>query len=233
MKYIIRGDNDCPVIEITLNNQEVVKIERGSMAYMANVQIEGKLNSSKKGLSGMLGAIGRSLTSGESMFITHATGLSNNATLGVAPAIPGKVKCLSLDPSHQYYLNTGAFVACDNSVDYQMISQKASKAFFGGTGGFFIMQTTGYGDMIINGFGDIIEMEVTPNNPLTIDNDHVLAWETSLDYSIKVASGTFGFTSGEGLVDEFYGSGKVYIQTRNIQNLAQVLIPYLPTSNNS
>ena len=95
------------------------------------------------------------------------------------------------------------------------------------------MQTTGYGDMIISGFGDIIEMDVTPNQPLTVDNDHVLAWETSLDYSIKVASGTFGFTSGEGLVDEFYGSGKVYIQTRNIQNLAQVLIPYLPTSNNS
>ena len=69
MDYKIKGDSDCPIVEINLQNNETIKIERGSMAYMSNVTIEGKMNSNKKGLGGVLGAIGRSLTSGESMFI--------------------------------------------------------------------------------------------------------------------------------------------------------------------
>ena len=40
----------------------------------------------------------------------------------------------------------------------------------------------------------------------------------------------FGFTTGEGLVNTFSGYGRVYIQTRNLQNLAQAMHPYLPTT---
>ena len=50
MDYIIKGDSDCPIAEIHLQTHETVKIERGSMAYMSNVSIEGKMNSNKKGL---------------------------------------------------------------------------------------------------------------------------------------------------------------------------------------
>ena len=45
MDYKIKGDSDCPIVEINLQNNETVKIERGSMAYMSNVVIEGKMNS--------------------------------------------------------------------------------------------------------------------------------------------------------------------------------------------
>ena len=48
MDYIIKGDSDCPIAEIHLQTHETVKIERGSMAYMSNVSIEGKMNSNKK-----------------------------------------------------------------------------------------------------------------------------------------------------------------------------------------
>lgn len=63
MDYKIKGDSDCPIVEINLQNNETVKIERGSMAYMSNVVIEGKMNSNKKGIGGVLGALGRSITS--------------------------------------------------------------------------------------------------------------------------------------------------------------------------
>ena len=51
MDYKIKGDSDCPIVEINPQNNETVKIERGSMAYMSNVVIEGKMNSNKKGSS--------------------------------------------------------------------------------------------------------------------------------------------------------------------------------------
>lgn len=79
MKYKILGDSDCPLVHIELINGETVKIENGAMAYLSNVELEGKMNSGKKGLGGVLGAIGRSVTSGESIFITHAQGLSDDA----------------------------------------------------------------------------------------------------------------------------------------------------------
>lgn len=233
MQYKILGDSDCPLVQVNLQNNETVKIERGSMVYVRDVELEGKMNSSKKGFGGVLSAIGRSLTSGESMFITHAIGTSNDAILGIAPPIPGKISCLRVGGSEQYRLNTGAFLACDESVDYVMKSQDLGKAFFGGTGGLFVMETQGQGDVLISAFGDLLEIEVTNANPMIIDNEHVVAWDASLDYEIRVASGTFGFTTGEGLVNEFRGNGKVWIQTRNIHNLADTLRPFLPTSSSN
>ena len=96
MKYQMLGDSDCPLLHVELQNNESIKIERGAMVYVSNVEIEGKMNCSKKGLGGVLGAIGRSMTSGESVFITHATGKSSDAYIGIAPSIPGKIKCLQV-----------------------------------------------------------------------------------------------------------------------------------------
>lgn len=232
MNYIIKGDSDCPIAEIQLQTNETIKIARSAMAYMSNVFIEGKMNSNTKGLGGVLGAIGRSLTSGESMFITEAKGVAKDAFLGVAPSIPGKIACLQVQPNQHYYLNNGAFLACDDSVSYEMKPQSVGKALFGGSGGLFVMHTFGQGDIMVSAFGDIIEINVDANHPITIDNEHVVAWSDSLNYEIKIASGTFGFTTGEGLVNVFHGNGKVYIQTRNIPNLANALIPFMPTNNN-
>ncbi len=232
MKFKINGDSDCPLAHISLDMGETIKIEHSSMSYMSNVKIVGKMNTKKKGLGGMINAIGRSITSGESMLITQAQGISDGGYIGVAPAIPGSIIKLEVGEK-QYRLNTGAFLASDDSVSYAMKSQELSKAFFGGTGGLFVMETEGTGDILINAFGALVELEVTPDSPpLSIDNDHVIAWDADLDYDIEVASGIIGFTTGEGLVDTFYGEGKVLVQTRNLHSLANALKPYLPNKSN-
>ena len=183
------------------------------MVYISNVELEGKMNSDKKGFSGVLGAIGRSMTSGESMFITMATGTADDGFIGIAPPIPGKIHCLHVEGTKQYRLNTGVFLACDQSVEYLMKKQDLGKAVFAGTGGLFVMETQGQGD-----------------HPITIDNEHVVAWDANLEYDIHVASGTFGFKTGEGLVNEFHGNGTVLIQTGNLHNFADSIRPFLPSS---
>ncbi|KSU30243.1 hypothetical protein N42_0035 [Lactococcus lactis subsp. lactis] len=50
-----------------------------------------------------------------------------------------------------------------------------------------------------------------------------------MSYSIEVASGTFGFKTGEGLVNKFRGKGKILIQSRNVEALAQSIIPFIPS----
>lgn len=230
MRFVLTGDSDCPIARLALSRGESVKIENGSMVYSRGVEISGGLNSKKKGLGGVLGAIGRSLTSGESMFITTATGTVDDGEIAIAPPIPGKIISLQVGGQQQYRLNTGAFLACDATLDYTMVNQGLSKAVFGGTGGLFVMETNGTGTILVSAFGDILSLDVTPESPLVVDNEHVVAWDASLNYNIQVASGMFGFTTGEGVVNSFNGYGRVYIQTRNLQNLAQAMHPYLPTT---
>ncbi len=230
MKLTLIGDTDNPLAEVELRRGETIKIERGSMVYMQDVEIEGKTNSGSKGLGGFLKAAAKSVVSGESMFITYVHGTGDHGRIGIAPSVTGVIRKLEVG-TRQYRLNTGAFLACDDTVTYNMVSQSAGKALFGGTGGFFIMETAGTGDLVVNAFADMIELQVTEDKPLVIDNSHVVAWDASLDYNIRVASGIFGFTSGEGLVNEFHGYGKVLIQTRNASSFAGVLAPYLPSSN--
>ncbi|MDO4664088.1 MAG: TIGR00266 family protein [Erysipelotrichaceae bacterium] len=230
MNYKILGDSDCPMLHIFLQRQESIKIERGCMAYLSNVAMEGKMNSNKSGIGGLLGALGRSMTSGESIFITHAYGLSDDSFIGIAPSTPGKIQCLKVGPGRQYRINTGAFLACDQSVDYVMKSQGLDRALFGGTGGLFVMETQGSGDIFVSAFGDLLSINVTPERPITVDNEHVVAWDASLSYDIRIASGEFGFKTGEGLVNEFHGNGTVLIQTRNIHSLADAVRPFLPSN---
>ncbi|MCR4610460.1 MAG: TIGR00266 family protein [Lachnospiraceae bacterium] len=229
MRYEIIGDSDNPIAEVQLSQGEMIRMDRGCMVYMQDVTIEGKMNAKQKGLGGVLGSIGRSLTSGESMFITEATGGTNNARIAVSPSIPGKIVRLSVGDT-QYRLNNGVFLACDSSVFYTMKKQDLGKAIFAKTGGLFVMETEGQGDLLATAFGDLIELEVTPDRELTIDNDHVVAWESTVQYHMAIASGTFGFTTGEGIVNKFTGSGKVLIQTRNLRSFAEAMSSFISTS---
>jgi uncharacterized protein (AIM24 family) len=95
------------------------------------------------------------------------------------------------------------------------------------------METQGAGTFLVSGYADIIEVNLD-NNEYVVDNSNVVAWSQSLNYNIEVASGTFGFKTGEGLVNHFQGTGKILVQTRSIEGLANLLMPYLPdnSSNN-
>lgn len=231
MKYTITANNTFPVVDIAMEQDETIQIESGSMIYHNGlVELSGHMNSNgKKGLGGLMSAIGRSVTSGESFFITTATGTAPNAELAIAPGNPGVIKELTLDDGHQYRLNTGAFLAMDSSTSYHMASQKVGGALFGGTGGFFIMETAGTGTILVSAYGDIIPIQLDGSHEYVVDNSHVVAWDSQLDYNIQPASGVIGFTTGEGLVNRFTGTGTVYIQTRNIQALANLIKPFIPT----
>ncbi|WP_179394302.1 TIGR00266 family protein [Lacticaseibacillus absianus] len=231
MNYELKGESPFPMAVLHLDRGASVQIESGAMIYHnGRVALEGKMNSNgKRGLGGLMSAIGRSMTSGESFFITTATGTADAGEIAIAPGNPGPISALPVDAGHQWRLNTGAFLAADSTASYKMISQSVSRALFGGTGGFFIMETQGEGTMLVSAYGDMLALDLSDADDYVIDNSHVVAWTTTLDYNIEAASGTFGFTTGEGLVNHFSGTGRVYIQTRNVEALAGMIQPFIPT----
>lgn len=229
MNYSITKSTAFPLVEVNLAQGEEIQIERGAMVYHnGDVSLEGKMNSGSSGLGGIVKALGRSMVSGESFFITRARGNRPGAVIALAPGFPGAIRELQVG-AQQWRIIDQAFLACDSGVTYDMKRQSFGKALFGGTGGFFVMESRGTGSMLVASYGDIVEIKLEGGSPFVVDNTHVVAWSTSLDYEIRVASGTFGFKTGEGLVNEFHGSGSILIQTRNISSLASMLQPFMPS----
>lgn len=227
MKFSMDSQMQFPLVELSLNQGETVFIQRGSMVYHTpNVSLNTQLNASGSGLGHFVKAVGRSMVSGESTFITQAVAESDNGNLALAPDTPGQVIALELGEK-QYRLNDGAFLALDGTAFYTMERQSIGKALFGGQGGLFVMTTQGQGTLLANAFGSIKKIELQ-NQEITIDNAHVVAWSQSLDYDIHLENGFWqSIGTGEGVVNTFRGTGEVYVQSLNLQSFAGSLNKYI------
>ncbi len=226
MNYTQTDSTTATLVEVNLTTGNSIRLEPGAMVYKdTNIELKGKMN------GGLFGAIGKSVLGGESFFTTeaHANG---DGRIAIAPRGFGNIKKLSTI-NNQWFLRDGAFLACVVTFNYKSTRQGGiGRALMGGTGGFFILHTEGTGDILVNGFGDLIEIDLDGSKPFQIDNGHVVAWEDTLNYKLEVASGTFGFKTGEGFVNTFNGAGKVIIQTRQIEAFAEMLIPFMPRQTN-
>ncbi len=165
---------------------------------------------------------------GESFFIGEATSSEAGQTVALAPSGIGKLIILDLT-GETIFLADGAYLASETTVNVDVVRQKnIGAAMLGGTGGFFHLKANGNGKMVVESFGDIKEVELN-NEELIIDNSHVLAWTEGVSYKVEASGGLINsFKSGEGFVNRFSGSGKVYIQTRQLSGLAYAIARFIP-----
>ncbi|MDR2381865.1 MAG: TIGR00266 family protein [Bifidobacteriaceae bacterium] len=230
MRFHIESQLQFPLARALMSQGETVRVQRGAMIYRsAGVELSAHLNASGTGLGKFVKAVGRSMASGESAFITQATCQAASGEIAIAPTYPGTIAQLDVG-ADQYRLNDSAFLAMESSVDYTLERQSAGKALLGGQGGFFVMTTSGQGAMLVNAFGSISEIPLDNADGFVIDNRHVVAWDRNLDYKIQLESGFFGsIGTGEGVVNVFRGSGRVLVQSLNLESFAASLIPFIPT----
>lgn len=222
MKYEIGFQGAFPLIRVALNTGESAKFEQGAMVYNnGKVEVKAKTN------GGILKGITKSMFANEDMFIGNAKATADDAILSLAPKGMGDVYPIEVG-SKQWYLSDGSFLASDATVDFHVTVQKnLGGIFFGKTGGLLIIKTSGTGTMLLNALGAIEEIELN-NEEFNIDNGHVLGWEESLQYSIKMSGGLGGsLLSGEGLVMNFRGTGKILVQTRKAEGLASLVVPFM------
>ena len=228
MNYSIDKQMQFPLVDIELEPGEKVFIQRGSMVYHStSIKLNTKVNGTGSGIGKLIRAVGRSITSGESFWITEAQASRTTGKLAIAPALPGEVLPLKLG-KEQYRINDGKFLAMDGSASYSMKKQSVGRAIFSGTGGFFVMTTSGEGTVLCNAYGSIKKITLN-NDEITIDNNHVVAWSTGLDYDIHFDNGFIqSIGNGEGIVNTFKGSGEVYIQSLNLETFAGILDELIP-----
>jgi uncharacterized protein (TIGR00266 family) len=223
--FTITGDVD-PFLHVSLRKGETIFCESDAMVMMEDAL---DLSSSVQG--GLLQAAMRRLANGESFFQQRIEAVRGDGDCLLSPTMPGAVQILDVGKT-QYYLSDGAYVAATASVQVTARMQSLGTALFGGTGGFFIGQTSGSGQIAVSGFGSLFMIDVQQGKEIVVDNGHVVAWDSTLNYEIAASTsrnkGLIGnlvnsVTSGEGIVLRFRGNGKVLLSSRNWDNFASKL----------
>lgn len=208
-----------PFLHCNLKKGDSIYCEANAMVMLeSNLELKGKLQ------GGLVQSLMRRFANDESLFQQQIEAVNGEGDCLLAPTLDGDMQIIDVG-TRQYTLSDGAFVAAQTGVDIKAsIQRNLGGAVFGDTGGFMVMQTQGNGQVVVSGFGSLFEIEVTPGKDVIIDNGHVVCWDSRLEYNLSVAtSKKKGFmgniinsvTSGEGMVLNFSGTGKVIICSRN------------------
>lgn len=225
--FATTGDVD-PFLHVSLEKGEKIYCESDAMVMMeATLDLKGRMT------GGLGSAIMRRLANGESFFQQHIEAMRGPGDCLLSPTLPGAMEVVEIG-ARQYMLNDGAFVAADASVEMKVRMQSLGNALFAQSGGFFVMETSGHGKLVVSGYGSMFKLDVVPGKDVIIDNSHVVCWDNALHYEISVTTGqqTGGLggmlgnmvnsvTSGEGIVLRFSGSGTVFICSRNRDNFVE------------
>jgi len=214
----------------TLAPGEKIKVEPGAMvAQSEGLEMKTGMGSGG-GLGGFMKSMMKSAFGGESFFVNTYTAGPSGGWISMAPSSPGDIETFDLDPGQGFYMQGGAFMASTINVDTSTKFQGA-KSLFSREGAFFLRAEAADvpGRVFFTSYGAMKEIEVTPDKPIKIDNGHVVAFSEGLNYQISKVKGLGSFFfGGEGFTLDFHGSGSVWIQTRNIESLANQLIPFMP-----
>jgi uncharacterized protein (TIGR00266 family) len=206
--------------EVTLPAGGAVRVEAGAMAMTrGDVQIA----TSTQG--GFMKGLKRSL-GGESFFVNDFSS-GSGGVVGVAAALPGDMSMISLNGSGALMVQSGSWIASDPSIDVDS-KWGGGKTFFSGEG-LILLRCTGQGDLLISAYGAIRSHELVAGEVITLDTGHVVAFDDTVQYSVrKAGSWKSTLLGGEGLVTDFTGPGRVWLQTRSSSDLVAWIVAKLP-----
>jgi len=215
--------------KILMNQGDVVTAEVGAMIAMSpQIRVE-TTSRSRSGSGGILKGVKR-LFSGENFFLNHFTSDADNTEIILGPALIGDIAHHQLK-SGSLLVQASGWLGSVGHIDIDTTWQGLGAALFGGEGIFWV-KCSGQGDVLLNSFGAIYEVDV--DGEYTVDTSHIVAYEDTLSFNIAKASGSWisSFLSGEGFVCHFQGQGKLYCQTHAPRSFGGVLGPKLKARSN-
>ena len=227
MKYTIEGE-PLPVVICELEAGDTMITESGAMSWMTpNMKME---TTSGGGIGKMFGRA----FSGESIFLNRYTAQGGAGTIAFASSFPGSIRAFEIGPGQEIIAQKSAFLAGTSGVDLSVHFQKRlGSGFFGGEG-FIMQKLSGNGLAFLEFDGYVKEYELQPGQQMVIDTGYLAAMTGSCQMEIKTVPGIKNmFFGGEGLFNTVItGPGKIWLQSMPIAQVANVLSPYFPSSNN-
>ncbi|MBE6984456.1 MAG: AIM24 family protein [Ruminococcaceae bacterium] len=198
-------------VEIALDGSKTVKTQAGAMQMMVgNVE----MNTGVKSAKGFFGAMVKAAVTNET---------------AVKPEYCGNGQII-LEPTYKHIIlqdvaewgngglviEDGMFLASEGSVTHSVVenTQSLGTALVSGEG-LYNLCFTGSGVVALEShvpFEELIEYTLE-NDVLKVDGNMAVCWSGSLNFSVEKATKSFigSMASGEGLVNVYRGSGKVWV----------------------
>ena len=210
---------------VALRRGESFVSEAGALfRASSNVDIDVTTRSGRSG--GLMAGLKR-MVAGESFFFsTYSTNDNDDGEVGLAPRLQGEIALIHCDGRNQWICAGGSYLG--SSPDLELDTQfQGIRGMLSGESLSFL-SVSGRGQLLVNAFGRINELEV--EGALTVDTGHVVAFEDSLTYSVGKAGGSWiqSMLTSEGLVLNFEGRGRIYVQSHNPDEFGRQLGPMLP-----
>ena len=118
-------------------------------------------------------------------------------------------------------LQRGAFLAGTEGIRCETRSEGLKGLF---AQGLFVLRASGSGTLFFSGYGAVDAIDI--DGEYTIDNGYVVAWEPTLAYRLTKARRVRSFLFSDQLLLSFSGRGRLWINSRSPQSLADWIHPF-------
>ncbi len=205
---------------ITLAPEEEIRVEAGSMVSMTEgVTIQTRME------GGLFNSLKRSLLGGESFFLNVFQAPAFGGQINLAPVLPGDMMILKMEDD-ALLVQSGAYVASSMGVEVDA-TWAGARTFFASEG-LIMLRARGFGLLVLSSYGAIHPIELAAGQRYTVDTGHLVAFTEGMGFNVRTIGGLrSSVLSGEGLVVDLVGPGRVYMQTRSEDAFMSWLRPYM------
>lgn len=196
-------------LAINIDNDAVI-LQAGAMQWMAgNINVRTDI----KGAGDLAKKMFGSKVTSESAIKPKYEG---SGTIVLEPTYKHILVCdMKKDWSGGIVLEDGLFLACDASIDSKVVSRKTLSSAVLGNEGLFNLCLTGNGMFALESTvprSEVVEVQLD-DDVLKIDGPFAFAWSPSLKFTVEKTTKSLvgSAASGEGLVNVYRGTGKIWM----------------------
>jgi len=206
---------------VSLDPNESIQAEAGAMVSMSP-----GMAIVTEATGGLMGALKRSILGGESFFMNTYRAPGGGGQIALAPVLPGDLAVLELN-AEMLMVQSGSYVGSSQGIDIDT-KWSGAQTFFAREG-LIMLKCSGSGTLVVSSYGAIHEMELGAGQSHVVDTGHLVAFTEGMGFKVRSIGGMKStLFSGEGLVVDLTGPGKVLMQTRSDDAFLSWLIPRLP-----
>lgn len=206
---------------VRLKPGERIRAEAGALIGMSDgVSIETKAE------GGIFKSITRNLSGSESFLQNFYQAGTHGGEITLAPNLPGDMTVVEVISGKTLMIQSGAYVASETSVE---LNARVSLKAFMAAEGVSMLEATGFGKVVIATYGAICERALEVGQKYIVDSAHLVAFDANVNAEPRMVGGLkSSMFSGEGVVIELSGPGRIWMQTRSPRALIGWIIPQLP-----
>lgn len=193
---------------VNLAPHEAIRAEVGSLVSMTEGIV---IKTGTEG--GVLAGLSRALLGGESFFMNVFEAPDWGGQINFAPTLPGDMIILQLE-NDSLLVQSGSFVA--SSMGIAIDTKWSGARTFFASEGFVMLRARGTGLLMLSSYGAIHPIDLQPGQRYTVDTGHLVSFTEGIGFKVRAVGGVRStLFSGEGLVVDLTGPGRVYMQTRS------------------